>query len=193
MSKIVLPSAQLILLMGSPCTGKTTIAEDLVRKIHAVRLWKDRLQDAPNPARDLQIYQAQREIVYAVMYGALEDNLKAGNSCLLEAPHVTQMREPPWRDMISKMVESTDSTLKIIRCYTSEEELKRRMIARKDPRDRWKLEDWQGFMKKEPIMVDIPFDHINIDTSARIPPYFNMDKIMLYLTDGLQLLKGSSQ
>jgi hypothetical protein len=62
------------------------------------------------------------------------------------------------------MTKDTESTLKVIRCFCSEETLKSRLMRRGEARDEWKIENWADFIEREPVLFNVPFPHLDIDT-----------------------------
>ena len=85
---------------------------------------------------------------------------------VLDAPHVKQMQDREWRRDMARLVERTSVALVVLRCFCSEETLRRRLVARGERRDSWKLENWSEYLRQQPIRVEIPFEHIDIDTEG---------------------------
>ena len=155
----------LILVMGVPASGKTRLSKELVKRLHCTYLDNNFIADAfYSETRVSNEYKRLRPSLYKALYRITEENLNLGNSVLLDVPHITHMQDVNWRRFLSNLVEKTRSSLKIIRCYCSESELRARIMERGEDRDNWKLNNWKEFLTNEPIMVDIPFPHIDIDT-----------------------------
>jgi len=170
----------LILIMGVPASGKTTIAKSIIKQIKAVYLDNNFIADAFFPhTRDDKKYKKIRHNIYKVLYRITSENLKLGNSVVLDVPHVTHMKVKNWRIKIYNLAANANAELKVIRCYCSEETLKNRIIDRGEKRDRWKLSNWDKFRKKEPIFVKIPFEHIDVNTEEKTEE--NIKKILKYL------------
>lgn len=179
----------LLLVMGSPGTGKSTVAKSILGLCNFVYLDNNFIADnISNVSRVDDDYRRLRRLVYDSLYRIVAENLKVRNSVLLDVPHVTHMNSAGWREEIGDLATANDAALKIVRCYCSEETLKRRIEARGEPRDRWKLENWSRFMENEPVMVDIPLPHIDLNTE--LPENQNTPKIMEYLS--AQVLRGSA-
>jgi predicted kinase len=171
----------LLLVMGTPGAGKSTVAKSLLKFYNLVYLDNNFIADnISNVSRVDEDYRRLRKIVYDSLYRIAMENLKVGNSVLVDAPHVTHMRSQDWRAEISSLAIENGAALKIVRCYCSEEILKRRIEARGEPRDRWKLDHWSQFMEQEPLMVDIPLPHIDLNTEFTADK--NRLKIMEYMS-----------
>ena len=156
----------LVLVMGVAGSGKTTLAQEILRHLSAVYLDNNQIADAFFPdTRNGTAYAKLRPRIYSALYTVTEENLRLGNWVLLDAPHVKEMQCPEWRSFIKRMVVRTKAKMIVIRCFCSERVLSARIRARGEPRDNWKLDHWQEFLKKEPIEVPIPFRHLNIDTA----------------------------
>jgi predicted kinase len=155
----------LILLMGVAGTGKTTLARELIRRVNAIYLDNNHIADAFFPeTRNSEDYLASRPGFYRVLYAIAEANLMLGNAVLLDAPHVKEIQLAQWRRDIEDLVARANAELIVIRCICSEQVLKTRLQERGEPRDRWKLEHWKDFLRKEPIEVPVLFDHLDVNT-----------------------------
>jgi len=155
----------LILVMGVPASGKTTLSKEILKRIGAVYLDNNFLADAFFPStRTDPKYRELRPALYRALYRITEENLLIGNSVLLDVPHVTQMQDLRWRESLSDLVRRTSASLVIVRCLCSESTLRQRIKDRGEKRDQWKLDHWGEFMAQEPIEIEIPFQHIDINT-----------------------------
>lgn len=171
---------KLILIMGVPASGKTTIAKLIIKKKKAVYLDNNFIADAFFPrTRVDKEYKKIRKSIYKAIYRITSENLKLGNSVILDIPHITHMMDKNWRIKMRRLTQKANTQLKIIRCYCSEETLKNRMKNRGEKRDKWKLLNWEKFLQKEPIFVKIPFEHIDINTEKKNKE--NIREIMEYL------------
>lgn len=155
----------LILMMGVAGTGKSTLSREIIRRICAVYLDNNHVADAFFPdTRSSLKYQRLRSRFYKALYTITKENLKLGNSVLLDVPHVKDVQSREWRDFIKELVKQTETKLITIRCLCSESSLRARLSSRGERRDEWKLKHWKKFLTQEPIKVPIPFPHLNIDT-----------------------------
>jgi predicted kinase len=109
-------------------------------------------------------YERLRPHFYKALYTITEENLKLGNSVLLDVPHIKEVQTQEWRIFIKRLVRRTKGKMVVIRCLCSEKVLHSRIHSRGEKRDAWKLKNWKKFLRKEPLEVSIPFPHLDIDT-----------------------------
>jgi predicted kinase len=151
--------------MGVAGTGKTTLAREILRRLWAVYLDNNHIVDAFFlHTRNGRAYEKLRPCFYQALYTIVEENLKTGNSVLLDVPHVKEMQIPRWRRFIKSLTARTKSKLIVIRCRCSENVLRARLQARGEKRDRWKLKRWKQFLKQQPIDIPVPFPHFDVNT-----------------------------
>ncbi len=155
----------LILIMGVAGSGKTTLARNILRRLSAVYLDNNHVADAFFPStRQGSEYNKLRPAFYRVLYTIAEENLKLGESVLLDVPHIKEVQTRPWRDFIADVARRTRARLIAIRCFCSEKTLRARLSSRGEARDRAKLKNWTRFLKEQPIQVEIPFPHLDLNT-----------------------------
>jgi predicted kinase len=159
----------LILLLGVAGSGKSTLARETIRRICAVYLDNNHIADAFFPdTRHSFAYQQSRPRFYKALYTITEENLRLGNSVLLDVPHIKEVQTRKWRDFIKRLVRRTKTKLVVVRCVCSEKTLHSRIRSRGLKRDRWKLENWSEFLRTQPIKVPIPFAHLDINTENNL-------------------------
>jgi len=167
--KRLLPQPCLILIMGVAGSGKSTLAREILRRIWAVYLDNNYIVDAFFPeTRSGRHYEKLRPRFYKTLYTITEENLKLGNSVLLDVPHVKEVQTYKWQAFIKRLVTKTNAKLIVIRCLCSEQNLQSRIRSRGERRDRWKLEHWKEFLRAQPINVPIAFPHLDIDTDKSL-------------------------
>ena len=168
-SKHLLSKPCLILIMGVAGSGKTTLARDILRHIWAVYLDNNHIVDAFFPdTRSGRNYEKLRPHFYEVLYAIAEENLRVGNSILLDVPHVKEVQIPKWRRFIKRLAARTNSKIIVIRCLCSEKVLHARICVRGEKRDRWKLAHWNKFLTQQPVKIAVPFKHLDIDTEKNL-------------------------
>src|SRR3972149_5228616 len=92
-----LPPPRLILVRGVAGSGKSELAKAILKQISAVYLDNNFLADAFSPgSRSDESYLAIRDNLYAGLYRITGENLRIGNSVLLDAPHIRQAQDPEW-------------------------------------------------------------------------------------------------
>src|SRR3990172_4180254 len=88
---------RLILVMGVAGSGKSELARAILEQIPAVYLDNNFLADAFSPgSRSDERYLAVRDNLYTALYRITRENLRIGNSVLLDAPHIRQAQDPEW-------------------------------------------------------------------------------------------------
>ena len=84
----------LVLVVGVAGVGKSEFSKQVLRRVALTYIDKDTLTDSFFPeTRTAPDYVATRDRIYDAMYRLVEDNLREGNSVLLDAPHVKQSQE----------------------------------------------------------------------------------------------------
>ncbi|MEK6949021.1 MAG: AAA family ATPase [Nanoarchaeota archaeon] len=168
----------LAIVTGTSGSGKTTLSSGLydgngnrispgvMHTIHAIYINKDMISDGFSKERSGEFYE---QVVRRGTYNAIDNiarcNLMLGNSIWIDANYSTEVQNEGWASRYRILAEETNSMLKLLRCVAPEDIIKRRLEERSYERDRGKLEDWTGFLKREPIHVPVPFNGIEIDTS----------------------------
>jgi predicted kinase len=155
----------LILIMGVAGSGKSTLAKAILERIVCVYLDNNFIADAFYPDTRLDPdYVRLRPHFYSILYRITEENLLVGNTVLLDVPHIRDVQDPKWCESIISLAIRNAARLIPIRCLCDENVLKARLKARGEPRDLWKLNNWNKFIHREPVNVPIPFDHLDIFT-----------------------------
>jgi predicted kinase len=155
--------------MGVAGSGKTTLAHQILQRVWAVYLDNNHIADAFFPdTRSGKNYEKLRPHFYKALYTIAEENLRIGNSVLLDVPHVKEIQDREWRRFIKDMAGRTNSQLVIIRCLCSERVLQSRILSRGEKRDRRKLSRWKAFSSAQPIDVAISYPHLDVDTEKSL-------------------------
>jgi predicted kinase len=169
--------------MGVAGSGKSELAKAILKQISAVYLDNNFLADAFSPgSRNDEGYLAIRDNLYAALYRISGENLRIGNSVLLDAPHIRQAQNPEWCRWIQGLAADAGASLRAIRCYCREELLRQRLEARGEQRDRWKLANWHAFLAEQPPRTPIPFLHLDVDTER--PRAANAARAVSYILKG---------
>ena len=159
-NNIVSNKKNLIFVVGSAGTGKTTIAEQLVQNTNCVYLDKDTVggrysdlimqmngQDIND--RDSKFYQQHcRDMEYIVTMDVALDNLALGRNVLIVGPFGKELLDEMWIEKQLARIESdfSDVRVTVVHVYLSDmEQQRKRIVARNHPRDAWKLANWEEF------------------------------------------------
>jgi predicted kinase len=165
---------KLVLIMGIPGSGKTTLARAVARETGLTLLNSDFLSDSFfSTSRTSVKYLSIRDSIYRGLYRTAKENLSVGNGVIIDAPHIKPMRSREWRDSLISLTSATGSELRIVRCYCNEEELRNRIATRAEARDAEKLTNWRDFISDQPIRDPIPLAHIDVDTHELIEDCVN--------------------
>ena len=151
--------------MGVAGSGKTTLAKRILRHIWAVYLDNNQIVDAFFPhSRRGKNYEELRPNFYRALYRIAAENLAAGNSVVLDVPHIKEVRNPRWQKWLIGFGKKAGVRLIVVRCHCADSVLRSRLKARGERRDRWKLSHWRAFVAEQPSLAPIPFPHLDINT-----------------------------
>jgi predicted kinase len=166
--------------MGVAGTGKSTLAKEILRRVWAAYLDNNHIADAFFPhTRNGPDYEKARPQLYKVLYRIAEENLNLGNSVLLDVPHIREVQSYKWRAFVTRLATRNNAKLLVIRCFCSEKRLQSRIRSRGEQRDKWKLENWERFLKQQPVALPIPFPHLDINTEKHLSA--NTDAAIRYI------------
>ena len=176
--KIILEVPTLILVIGTPGCGKTVLSlgfydDNGIKKengsldfLSAFYINKDDINDGFSAERTGEHYSSVvRKGTYDAIDNIIRHNLKLNNSIWVDATYWTEVKNPDWAYRYLLMVQQYNYKLKIIRCVSQESIIKERLIKRGYSRDRYKLENWEKFIKDEPIYLDVPYGGMILDRS----------------------------
>lgn len=181
----------LIIITGTPGTGKTTLASLILKRTNAAYLDNNFIPDAffPNTRRGPE-YEEHRPRFYRALWRIVEENLLVGQSVLLVAPFVNEMQTDQWREHIIAILERANARVKIIHLTCSEKALRSRLEERGEARDQWKLDNWETFLEEQPINVQVPFQHLILDTES--DPSDNCESAVRYILDRPEMPNNNS-
>jgi predicted kinase len=155
--------------MGVAGSGKTTLARQILRHLCAVYLDNNHVVDPFFPGtRAGKRYEQMRPGFYQALYTITAENLKLGNSVLLDMPHIKEVQTQQWVKFIQRLAHTCHASLVVIRCACFEKTLRARLIQRGEPRDKAKLNQWKEFLLVQPIRVPISVPHLEIDTEKSL-------------------------
>ena len=181
----------LAICTGVPGSGKTTLAIGYDSRGNKVGdgilhftnrmayLDKDMFVSPGIEKRYGESYRSAREYAYRAIDVTAECNLRLGTSVWIDATYATEVQNPHWADRYDIMAKQTGSKLKLIRCFVPEETNRAWLKERGYERDLEKLNDWEGFRRREPMRVFIPHGGIEIDRSGGLEN--NVPEVIEYL------------
>ena len=181
--------ARLIVFAGHAGTGKTTLAHLAVPRLHAITgqsfcvLDKDTVYGAFSSKvmglltgdaddRDSPTYlENLRDQEYAGLIDIARENLALGVNVVLVGPFSREVRSRRMFDAEALGLPAA-TPIHIVWVLIDETEAKRRIVARGDHRDRYKLEHWDDYRKRRfaPAPSEFPallhFDNTVFDAAA---------------------------
>ncbi len=157
-----MPRPCLVLMAGGAGVGKTGLARLLVRRVSSAILldkdrllgrWVDRVLVAAgtNADRDSRYYWQQvRPEEYATLEAIALDHLELGKVVVVDAPLRPELQDSTWVERVRRACAERGAGFLAIWVIASTETARRRMAARAEPRDRWKLANWEEFLRRQP-------------------------------------------
>ena len=174
------PVPRLVAFFGVPGVGKTTMAEAVLSRTYASYVNKDRIAMAFTNDVEGEFYKKTvAPASYRILWDLARDNLSRGQSVFLESPFNNLLRGE--RDEnLDRISRETSSFLKLICCTAPNDVVKARIIQRAEPRDKWKLDNWDAYIAKAHVhRVQVP--HITINTTDNVRT--NVDRVLSYLAE----------
>ena len=162
---------RLYVVCGPAGVGKSTYGKKLAAEKSACFLDSDTVTEPvvragmelggydPND-RDSEVYRAAfRTAVYECLFQTASENLPHV-SVVMVGPFTTEIRKSEWLD---ELVARFSCEVEVIFVTCPEDERRRRIVGRENPRDELKLADWEGYLKGTDLRPPA-FDHRLITT-----------------------------
>jgi predicted kinase len=148
----------LLILSGLPGTGKTTIAHQLARRLHAVHVRIDSIEQA---IRNAGIVKASIDDAgYRVGYAVAEDNLRLGLVVIADSVNPLPVTRAAWRDAAAR---AGKGAVEAEIVCTDLDEHRRRVEGRVPDIPGHSLPAWADVVRREYLPWDR--DLIRIDTA----------------------------
>lgn len=148
----------LIAFAGLPGTGKTTVARVLARRLKAVHVRVDAIEQA---LRSCDVLKGDvGPAGYVVAYEVAEDNLRLGRIVVADSVNPVQATRDAWLD-VARRAEVRVTEVEVI-CSNAAEH-RRRVETRTSDVDGLKLPTWQAVVERHYEGWDRP--HIVVDTA----------------------------
>lgn len=146
--------ARLVVVCGPAGAGKSTYARKLAAETGACLLDSDTVTEPvvragmalggldPDDRDSSEYRRAFRDPVYECLFAVAAENLP---SCevILVGPFTSEVRDPEWPD---RLRERFGVAVEVVYVWADDDERRRRIEARGNPRDASKLADWEGFL-----------------------------------------------
>jgi predicted kinase len=148
----------LIIFAGLPGTGKTTLSRMLARRLRAVYLRIDTIEQAIAPTDIMSI----GETGYRVGYAVAEDNLRLGRIVIADCVNPIRITRAAWRNAAMR---SGVEHVEVLVVCSDEAEHRHRVATRKTDVIGGQLVTWQDVLTREFQSWDQ--DHVLIDTAGQ--------------------------
>lgn len=145
-------------VIGPAGSGKSSVAQAIAARTHAAYLDKDSVAgplvellltergDSPWERDENAFYQEQIfPLEYDTVMRVAGDNLRLGTSVVIDAPFRRYTPDPGWLAASRSRLAWPDVEALVVHVTVAEDVLRRRLIARANDRDRWKLANWEAF------------------------------------------------
>lgn len=196
-----LPS--LILIGGGAASGKSQIAIEVVRRIsNAVLLdkdclfgeWVDAILSANgHPSdRDCPVYWNYiRPLEYRSLERLAFNHLSLGKVAVIDAPLRPELDDSAWLHRMDMSCKALGSRLVAIWIEVSPECARERMQQRSEPRDKWKLDNWNEFISRQsykaPLAAQLIFQN-NEDSQRNL----TVSRIVTFILNGRQQISNGN-
>lgn len=156
---------RLILVTSPPASGKTYISKQLAKELkHVVYLDKDTLivlshqifkvaHQEVNRSSDF-FEENIRDYEYQATLALAMEALEYDDIVLINAPFTREIRDVNYISNLKQQLAEKQARLTVVWVITDVDVVKQRMIARHSPRDTWKLQHWDEYIKG--VNFDIP-------------------------------------
>jgi len=150
------PSA--LLFIGHPGSGKSSVSKAMAARYRAayidkdivgsgfIRLLLEQRGDAGNERENNEFYQDSIfPIEYRTVMAIAADNLRLEVPVVIDAPFSRYLDQKDWLERAKAEAGWPETETLVVHVTASEESIKQRVVARANPRDEWKLANWDEF------------------------------------------------
>lgn len=164
---------RLILVTSPPASGKTYISKQLATRLkHVVYLDKDTLIVLSNQIfkvagqennRSSDFFEEHiRDFEYQATLDLAMEALNYDDIVLINAPFTREIRDEKYINDLKQRLLTKDTRLTVVWVITDVAVVKERMIKRNSPRDTWKLENWDAYIKDVDFNIPRSIDDPNV-------------------------------
>ena len=150
-------SKQLSARTGWPLLDKDTLTRPLVEEL------AQRLTGDPHDRHSAEYLERIRPLEYSALLATMWETLEFGpDGVVVTAPFVKELSDSSWLDDLNFECEVKGHNLTVVWVHCDAETLRRRIVSRGSPRDRWKLlncDEWvsgldEPTLRSEDLRVD---------------------------------------
>lgn len=188
LNKHTLQQPTICIISGVAASGKTLLGTEMAKKlVNSAFLSKDLIQDAfTRTERSGELYEEISLPTFRILLDFADIQLSQGKVPVIDCPfsfnHQRKDERRDWVECFRKVAEKYGARLVIIRCLPpNEEELKKRLKERGYKWDKWKLENWEAFLKRDPINFPILHDDVYEIATEKTPEELAEKVLVNYL------------
>lgn len=147
-----------LLFIGHPGSGKSSVSKVVAARYRAayidkdivgsgfIRLLLEQRGDAGNERENNEFYQNSIfSIEYRTVMAIAAENLRLEVPVVIDAPFSRYLDQKDWLERAKAEAGWPDTETLVVHVTASEARIKQRVIARANPRDEWKLANWDEF------------------------------------------------
>ncbi len=191
---------RLILVTSPPASGKTYISKQLAKALkHVVYLDKDTLIPLSHQIfkvanadvnRSSDFFEEHiRNYEYDTVLALAMEALEYDDIVLINAPFTREIRDKAFIDKLKAQLKEKNARLSVVWVITEVSVVKERMIKRNSPRDTWKLENWDEYIKDVNFAIPETIDNPDIIDDLLIFHNSNETEYLQSMKDILSILE----
>jgi len=171
-----------VLIGGYAGSGKTEFGRILARETGWPMLDKDTLTRpiveaalefigcSPNDRESEKYLASIRPREYEALANAMVENVQCGNSAIVTAPFLRELRDATWVARTRELCESLNAHLTIVWVYCDPETMLTYIRQRGAARDATKLDNWKAYAASVDVDFRPSVQHLVIDNGATGAP-----------------------
>ncbi|WNV83231.1 GntR family transcriptional regulator [Umezawaea sp. Da 62-37] len=168
----------IVLIGGYAGSGKTEFGRITARETGWPMLDKDTLTRpvveaalefigcSPNDRESEKYLELIRPREYESLINAMTENVQCGNSAIITAPFIRELRDRSWIERMNETCESLNATLTVAWVYCDPETMLRYIRQRGAARDAAKLDNWANYADSIDVSFRPPMPHVVIDNGS---------------------------
>ncbi|WP_354625064.1 AAA family ATPase [Psychromonas sp. MME2] len=192
---------RLILVTSPPASGKTYISKQLAKALkHVVYLDKDTLIVLSHQifkAANAEVNRSSdffeehiRNYEYDAILALAMEALEYEDIVLINAPFTREIRDTAFIDALKDKLLEKNARLTVVWVATDIDVVKQRMIERNSPRDTWKLDNWDEYIKGVNFAIPSSIDEAHIHDDLLLFHNSNEEQYQRSMQDILAVLEA---